>query len=68
MVHYIAKAFASTGEYDAVFYGHDHTQARKTLGKTLLCNPGALWSRKNNNIEFAIYDTKINDVEMINTR
>jgi len=63
--HYpdIAKAFASTKEYDLVLYGHDHTQAKKIIGKTLLINPGGIWSRNHSRIEFALYDTKTNEVE-----
>ena len=62
--HYpeIARAFAFTGEFDLVCYGHDHTKNKEVIGKTILLNPGGLWSRK---VEpsFALYDTENNDVE-----
>ena len=62
--HYpdIARAFAFTGEFDLVCYGHDHTKNKEVIGKTILLNPGGLWSRK---VEpsFALYDTETNDVE-----
>ena len=64
--HYpkIAEGLASTGNYDLVCYGHDHTAAKKKIGNTLFLNPGGLWSRKTKT-SFAIYDTETNEVEII---
>ena len=62
--HYpdIARAFAFTGDFDLVCYGHDHTPNKELIGKTILLNPGGLFSRKTKP-SFAIYDTENNDVE-----
>jgi len=64
--HYpnLAEALASSGKYDAVFYGHNHTADKKQIGNTLLCNPGELMGWKGR-VSFAIYDTEKNDVEII---
>ncbi|MFH1235791.1 MAG: YfcE family phosphodiesterase [Parcubacteria group bacterium] len=44
MNHYpdIAKRLAESSAYDLVCYGHNHTQAVETVGKTVLLNPGTL--------------------------
>ena len=44
LTHYplLAKPMAKSGDFDVVFYGHDHTQAKEIVGKTLLCNPGGI--------------------------
>jgi uncharacterized protein len=64
--HYpeIAEAFATTGKYDSVFYGHNHTRDKKKIGETLLVNPGEImgWKSKSS---LAIYDTETNDVEFV---
>ena len=60
----IAEALASTGKYDAVFYGHNHIADKKKIGKTLLVNAGELMDRKTGP-SVAIYDTKTNDAEII---
>jgi uncharacterized protein len=64
--HYpkLAEALASTGNYDAVFYGHNHIADKKLVGKTLFLNPGELMGRKGK-LTFAIYDTETNDAEII---
>jgi len=64
--HYprIAEALASSSLFDAVFYGHNHIAARRTIGNTLLLNPGELMGRKGR-LSFAIYDTETNDAEII---
>lgn len=69
-VHYdnIARALSAGGQYDTVFYGHNHRFNIHTAGKTLLVNPGALmgWSPLNQEGErdiaatFVIYDTQTN--------
>ncbi len=66
--HYpdIAKGLASTNDFDAVFYGHDHTPKKEKIRETLLLNPGGLWSRNSDNKpSIAIYDTKTNDAEFL---
>ena len=66
MQHYpkLARGLAYTGDYDAVFYGHDHTKHQEVIGKTLLANPGNLCDIKEF-ASFGIYDTETNDIEII---
>ena len=59
----IAEGLASTGNYDIVFYGHTHVADEKKIGSTLLVNPGELMGWKGKPT-FAIYDTKLNKVEI----
>lgn len=68
--HYpsLARGLATTGAYDAVFYGHDHTQHVERLqagGRdVLLANPGTL-SAMGKPQTFLLYDTDGNDVEVL---
>jgi putative phosphoesterase len=45
--HYpeIARGLASSGLYDIVCYGHDHTLNQERIGDTLLINPGEIMGR-----------------------
>ena len=53
-----------SGKFDAIFHGHLHMSASvKTIGNTLVVNPGALGSTPKPS--FAIYDTKTNTAELI---
>jgi hypothetical protein len=61
----IARAFAFTGEYDAVFYGHSHISNKEKIKDTLLVNPGNLLEKAKEKSSFAIYDTELNDAEII---
>lgn len=56
--HYpkLAKGLALTGEYDAVFYGHDHKAFNDFINKTLLANPGDVMGRFGKST-FGIYET-----------
>jgi len=67
--HYpeLAQGLASSGKYDAVFYGHTHIKNQSIVGKTLLVNPGNLCDIKNPP-SFAIYETKTNTIEFINLK
>ena len=68
--HYpgLARGLASSGTYDAVFYGHDHTfhQERLQVGdrQVLLANPGTL-SAMGKDQTFFVYDTEANAVAVI---
>ncbi len=68
--HYpaLARGLASSGAYDVVFYGHDHTlhQERLQVGDrdVLLANPGTL-SAMGKDQTFFVYDTEANDVTVI---
>lgn len=65
--HYpdIAKPMAKSGDYDVVFYGHNHLKNLDKVGKCIVCNPGELSGHKTGQIGFAIYDTKNNKIDFI---
>ncbi len=56
--HYpgIAESVADSGDYDLVCYGHDHTQAIKKIGDSLLLNPGEIMGL-NGTSTMAVFDT-----------
>jgi putative phosphoesterase len=63
--HYpeIARAFARSGVYDLVCYGHNHLHKVESVGHTLLINPGTLMGFQPGKWEevpatFVIYDTE----------
>jgi len=59
-----AAAYAATGEYDAVFYGHIHLAGEARVGETLLLGAGELMGFKEQP-SFAIYDTETNTAERV---
>lgn len=61
----IAKSMAKSGDYDAVFYGHNHLKNKEKVGDCLVINPGEIGAYKTGVPTFAIYDTKTNDAEII---
>ena len=67
--HYpsLARGLAATGSYDAVFYGHDHTQYQQRQQvaerQVLLANPGTL-SAMGKPQTFLLYDTESNEAEL----
>ena len=54
---------AKTGNYDAVFHGHNHDKKTEMIEDTLLANPGELAGVKNPP-SYGIYDTKTNTIEI----
>ena len=67
LTHYpmIAKPIAKSGDFDAVFYGHNHLKNKEMVGKCLLLNPGEVGAYKTGKPTFAIYDTKSNKAEIL---
>ena len=65
-VHYPREAeeMAQSGQYDAVFYGHDHKAWEKKIGNCMLRNPGTL-AGLFAKATFAIYDTDSNSAQLI---
>jgi putative phosphoesterase len=59
-----AEAYAETGRYDAVFYGHLHLSGETKVGETLLFGAGELMGFKEKP-SFALYDTETNTAERI---
>jgi putative phosphoesterase len=54
----LAEHAATTLEYDAVFHGHTHYKRNEKIGNTPIINPGKLALYPNDEISFAIFDTK----------
>jgi putative phosphoesterase len=67
LTHYpfLAKPMAKSGEYDAVFYGHNHKKNLDKIGNCIIVNPGEISAHKTADASFAIYDTKTNKAELI---
>lgn len=67
LTHYpiLAKPMANSGEFDAVFYGHNHLKNKEKIEECLVLNPGEIGAYKTGISSFAIYDTKTNDAEII---
>lgn len=65
--HYplLATPIAKSGDFDAVFYGHNHLKYKERIWNCLVLNPGEIWAYKTWIATFAIYDTKTNDAEII---
>ena len=60
----IARGLASSGLYDAVFYGHTHEARIEKIGNTLLANPGEVMG-KNGKPSFGIWNSEKNDIKII---
>ncbi len=67
LAHYpiLARPMAKSGEFDAVFYGHNHLKNKEIIGNCLVLNPGEIGAYKTGVATFAIYDTKTNDADII---
>lgn len=71
LTHYpqIARIAALSGQYDAVFHGHNHqasTEVVSAHGKeTLLANPGELCGIRYGTPTFGIYTTEANTLEHV---
>ena len=65
--HYedLAMPMAKSGEYDAVFYGHTHLVEKEKINNCWMVNPGEISAGKTKKATFAIYDTTINEVKII---
>jgi len=56
---------AKSGEYDAVFFGHNHIQSKEKINDCWVVNPGEIAAMKTMKATFAIYDTSNHDIEII---
>ncbi|MCB9809484.1 YfcE family phosphodiesterase [Candidatus Peribacteria bacterium] len=67
MIHHptLALSLARSGDYDAVFYGHNHTLHQEYVGDCLVCNPGEICGYSTGTVSYAIYDTASNTAESI---
>lgn len=60
----IAKSMAKSGDYDAVFYAHDHLKNKERVNNCLVLNPGEVGAYKTGVGTYAIYDTETNDADI----
>jgi predicted phosphodiesterase len=67
LTHYpmLAKPMAKSGEFDAVFCGHNHTFHQEMVNDCLLLNPWEISAHKSGKATFAIYDTTTNAAEIL---
>jgi len=70
LTHYpqIARIAALSGQYDAVFFGHNHQASQEVISgskQTLLANPGEIYGMRTGKPSFGIYDTETNTFEHI---
>lgn len=67
LTHYplLSRPIAKSGEFDAVFYGHNHLLFKEVEGKCLIVNPGEIGAYKTGKSTYAMYDTKTNDADII---
>lgn len=67
ITHYpdIARSMARSGDFDAVFYGHDHDRHEERVGECLLANPGELSAHKTGTATYLVYDTDTNAIEFV---
>ena len=67
ITHYtlLAKPMAKSGDFDAVFYGHDHKKNLDKINNCIIVNPGEISAHKTGIASFAIYNTKNNTAEII---
>ena len=65
--HYddLAEPMAKSGMYDAVFYGHNHSMKKEKINDIWVVNPGEVCAQKTGIGSFALYNTEINEVELI---
>lgn len=66
ITHYpmLAKPMARSGDFDAVFYGHNHKKNIEQIGNCLVLNPGEISAHKTGEASYAIYDTEANSAEL----
>lgn len=66
LTHYplLADLAAKSGDFDAVFYGHNHHLKQEYIWECLLFNPGEISAHKTNTCTFWVYDTINNSVEI----
>ncbi|NND65270.1 MAG: metallophosphoesterase [Gammaproteobacteria bacterium] len=67
LTHYpmLAKPMAKSGEFDAVFYGHNHKKSIEKINDCLVMNPGEISAHKIGIASFAFYDTDDNSAEIV---
>jgi putative phosphoesterase len=65
--HYddLAIPMAKSGDFNAVFYGHNHLESVAKIEHCWVVNPGEIAAMKTKRATFALYDTSTNEVEIL---
>jgi len=61
----VVEALALSGKYDIVVRGHTHKKELRTVGRTLVVNPGEAGGHLTNIRTVALLDTERRDVEFV---
>lgn len=61
----LARPIAKSGEFDFVFYGHNHMKEIEHIGDCILVNPGEVSAQLKGEATFAIYDTVKNEASIL---
>lgn len=62
---YALKALEQSNYYDAIIYGHTHDVDVRKVDSTQVINPGECGGWLNGKCTVAVWDTKINEVEVV---
>ena len=67
VTHYddLAVPMALSGKYNAVFYGHNHLVKSERIDNVWIVNPGEIAAQKTGRATFAMYDTELDKVDII---
>lgn len=67
LTHYdsLARPMAKSGDFDVVFYGHNHQGHVEKVENCLIVNPGEISAHISGKATFAVYDSEKNDAEII---
>lgn len=61
----LARPMAKSGEFDFVFYGHNHEKKIERIQDCLIVNPGEVSGQLRGKATFGIYDSEKNSAEII---
>ncbi len=64
--HDFVESLAKSGDFDAVFYGHNHiTYSKQFSNGCLLANPGEVSGHVTGHVSFMVWDTETDSAETI---
>jgi putative phosphoesterase len=66
--HDLVDSMAKSGDFDAVFYGHNHIKDERMIGDCIVVNPGEISASKTGKASYAIYNTEDNKVEFFEVK
>jgi putative phosphoesterase len=63
--HHLVESLAASGRFDLVVYGHTHTPEVRTVGGTLVVNPGKAARLHKGRATAAILDTGTMEAQVV---